>query len=52
VPQSEMAKLGADARTLRPGAPVEVVVLLRKRTALDYLLEPLTNNLWRSGSAQ
>lgn len=32
--------------------PVEVVVLLRKRMALAYLLEPLTNNLWRSGSEQ
>jgi HlyD family secretion protein len=28
------------------------VVLLRKRTALGYLLEPLTNQLWRSGSGQ
>ena len=45
--------LGAYAtETLRPGAPVEVVVLLRKRTALGYLLEPLTNQLWRSGSGQ
>lgn len=52
VPPTEMAKLGNSARTIRPGAPVEVVVLLRKRTALAYLLEPLTNNLWRSGSAQ
>lgn len=52
VPESEMDKLGASARTIRPGAPVEVVVLLRKRTALGYLLEPLTTNLWRSGSAQ
>lgn len=52
VPPNEMAKLGASARTIRPGAPVEVVVLLRKRTALGYLLEPLTTNLWRSGSAQ
>ena len=52
VPASELAKLGRGAETLRPGAPVEVVVLLRKRTALGYLLEPLTNNLWRSGSGQ
>ena len=52
VPARELAKLGRGAETLRPGAPVEVVVLLRKRTALTYLLEPLTNNLWRSGSGQ
>ncbi|MBF0664308.1 MAG: HlyD family type I secretion periplasmic adaptor subunit [Brevundimonas sp.] len=52
VPAEEMAKLGRGANTLRPGAPVEVIILLRKRTALSYLLEPLTNNLWRSGSEQ
>jgi HlyD family secretion protein len=52
VPASELEKLGRSAETLRPGAPVEVVILLRKRTALAYLLEPLTNNLWRSGSEQ
>ena len=50
VPAEELAKLGRAAETIRPGAPVEVVVLLRKRTALAYLIEPLTNNLWRSGS--
>ena len=50
VPAEELAKLGRSADTIRPGAPVEVVVLLRKRTALAYLVEPLTNNLWRSGS--
>ncbi|HYC96624.1 HlyD family type I secretion periplasmic adaptor subunit [Brevundimonas sp.] len=52
VPAAELAKLGRSANTLRPGAPVEVIILLRKRTALSYLLEPLTNNLWRSGSEQ
>lgn len=52
VPAAELAKLGPSANTLRPGAPVEVIILLRKRTALNYLLEPLTSNLWRSGSEQ
>lgn len=33
---------------LRPGLPVEVVVSVRKRTALQYLLEPLTANFWRA----
>ena len=34
---------------LRPGLPVEAVLTVRKRTALQYLLEPLTGALWRSG---
>ena len=33
---------------LRPGLPVEVVLTSRKRTALDYLLEPLTAHFWSS----
>lgn len=33
---------------LRPGLPVEVLLNVRKRTALQYALEPLTRNLWRS----
>lgn len=52
VPASELKTLGRAASSLRPGAPVQVIILLRKRTALAYLLEPLTNNLWRSGSEQ
>lgn len=52
VPASELKALGRAASSLRPGAPVQVIILLRKRTALAYLLEPLTNNLWRSGSEQ
>jgi HlyD family secretion protein len=34
---------------LRPGLPVETVMKVRSRTALQYLLEPLTGALWRSG---
>ena len=37
---------GADA--LRPGLPAEVVIPLRKRTTLDYLIEPFTRSMWRS----
>ena len=33
---------------LRPGLPVEVVLAVRKRTALEYIFEPLTDNFWRS----
>jgi HlyD family secretion protein len=52
VPSSELQMLGRAAKSLRPGAPVEVVIRLRKRTALAYLLEPLANSMWRSGSGQ
>ena len=52
VPADQLERLGRLGRSIRPGSPVEVVVLLRKRTALGYLVEPLTNNLWRSGSEQ
>ena len=33
---------------LRPGLPVEVVMAVRKRTALQYIIEPLTAQFWRS----
>ena len=33
---------------IRPGLPVEVLIPLRKRTLLQYLLEPLHQALWRS----
>ena len=33
---------------LSPGLPAEIVVPLRKRTALQYLIEPLNQTLWRS----
>jgi HlyD family secretion protein len=51
VPPSQLAIIrqfrGADAG-LRPGLPVEVVVPLRKRTALDYLLDPVREMFWKS----
>jgi HlyD family secretion protein len=34
---------------LKAGLPVNVLVPLRKRSLLDYLLEPLNQALWRSG---
>lgn len=50
VPRSELEKLGPGEweQSLRPGVPVEVVIPLRRRTALDYLLEPLSRHMWRS----
>lgn len=51
VPQSELNKIRSVLGNgeLRPGLPVDAVLTVRKRTALDYLLEPLTGALWRSG---
>jgi HlyD family secretion protein len=51
VAQSELEQYAGDAgieAQLRPGLPAEVVVPTRKRTALQYLLEPLNQSLWRS----
>lgn len=52
APSTELQRLsdamgGRDLR-LSPGLPVEVVIPLRKRTALQYLLEPLSQAVWRS----
>jgi HlyD family type I secretion membrane fusion protein len=52
VPPQELARLGRSADDIRAGMPVEVVVLLRERSALAYLIEPLTRSVWRSGSLQ
>ena len=51
VPESELQKVRSvlGRGELRPGLPVEAVLTVRKRTALQYLLEPLTGALWRSG---
>ena len=50
VPPDQMAMAykarGAEA-AMRPGLPAQVIVPLAKRTALDYLIEPLTRTLWR-----
>ena len=52
VPMDELRRLqqGTDRgeRDLKSGLPVELVVPLRKRTALQYLTEPLNQSLWRS----
>lgn len=50
VPPEELARVrrALGNGQLRPGLPVEVVIPVRKRTALQYLLEPLTGSLWRS----
>lgn len=38
---------GDSSIRLRPGLPAEIVVPTRKRTALQYLIEPLNQSLWR-----
>lgn len=52
VPPAELErirKVRGPRTGLQAGLPVEVLVPLRKRSALDYLLEPLTQTFWRSG---
>lgn len=41
-------KRGQKQLPLRPGLPAEVIVPIRKRTALQYILEPLDQSIWRS----
>jgi HlyD family secretion protein len=51
VPAEELALIteqGETTRSLRAGLPAQVIVPTRKRTALQYLLEPLNQSLWRS----
>lgn len=51
VPPSELAKMKEvrEDLSLRAGLPAEVMVPLRERTALAYLLEPLTQTFWKAG---
>jgi HlyD family secretion protein len=51
VPEAELNRVRSVLGNgeLRPGLPVDAVLKVRKRTALQYLLEPLTGALWRSG---
>jgi HlyD family secretion protein len=51
VPASEIDKVRATRGAqfeLKPGMPVQVLVPLRKRTAIQYLFEPLTASLWKA----
>ncbi|WP_374296474.1 HlyD family type I secretion periplasmic adaptor subunit [Sphingomonas sp.] len=51
VPDAELARLKdgtGKPYDLRPGMPAEVLVPLRRRTALDYALEPLVGAFWSS----
>jgi HlyD family secretion protein len=50
VPPAELERVRSAIGhgALRPGLPIEVVLSVRKRTALQYLVEPLTSNFWRA----
>lgn len=51
VPQAELERLthgDPNGPQVRPGLPAEVVVPTRKRTALQYFLEPLNQSIWSS----
>lgn len=51
VPSTELEKLKKVRSDggIRAGLPVEIMITLRKRTALSYLIEPLTQSLWLAG---
>jgi HlyD family type I secretion membrane fusion protein len=51
VPPAELDKIRKvrGETVLKAGLPAEVMVPLRKRTALGYLTEPLTQMLWLAG---
>jgi HlyD family type I secretion membrane fusion protein len=51
VPPAEIDKI-VQARGdtgLRAGLPAEIMIPLRKRSALSYLIEPLIQSIWRAG---
>lgn len=51
VPPRELARLRAIRADggLRAGLPADIMIPLRKRTALSYLVEPLVQTLWLAG---
>jgi HlyD family secretion protein len=49
VPPEQLEKLGASASQIRVGMPTEMVILLRKRSTLQFIIEPLTRSLWLAG---
>jgi HlyD family secretion protein len=46
---AKIRRLRPTGAGLKPGLPVAVIVPLRKRSLLDYLIEPLDQAIWRSG---
>ena len=54
IPAEEMRQIEElpGAHTLRAGIPVSIQIPTRKRTALEYALEPLTGAVGRSLNEQ
>lgn len=48
IDPAELARTGSAADGVRAGLPVQVRILKRPRTALQYLVEPLGRSLWRT----
>ncbi len=46
---AKIRKVRGPRTGIGPGLPVEVIVPLRTRTALQYLIEPLTQTVWKTG---
>ncbi|MEY4952808.1 MAG: hypothetical protein RL299_1232, partial [Pseudomonadota bacterium] len=51
VPAKELDKIRSvhGESAIRAGIPAEVLVPLKKRSALSYLLDPLLSTFWTSG---
>ena len=51
VPEAELIKvekIKGRVASLKSGLPAQVLIPLRKRTAIQYLVEPLTQSIWKS----
>ena len=49
IPHQELAKqdaAGGMDEGLKPGLPAQIMIVQRKRSALQYMLEPLTQTFW------
>lgn len=51
IPASELDKIRSihGESAIRAGIPAEVLIPLKKRSALSYLLDPIFNTFWKSG---
>lgn len=51
VPETQLRRIRRMRQDggLRPGMPAEIMIPLEKRSALEYLVQPLSQSLWRAG---
>ena len=47
VSREELRRGGVEGLTV--GMPVEVIIVTRERTMIDYLLQPIKDAIWRAG---